>query len=75
VELTPCGHKSDKDRIYAAKEFKQNFKHSKQLRKLYLQTEKRKKTIIQAINQIPPYHLRLPPYHLKFYHDILLWDF
>jgi hypothetical protein len=43
VELTPCGHRSDKSRIYAAKELKQNLKHCKQLRKLYLQTEKLKK--------------------------------
>jgi hypothetical protein len=39
VALTPCGHRSDKKRIYAAKELKQNLKHCKQL-KLYLQTEK-----------------------------------
>jgi hypothetical protein len=44
--LTPFGHRSDKKRIYAAKEFKQNLKHCKQLRKLYLQTEKVKKTNI-----------------------------
>jgi hypothetical protein len=42
VELTPCGHRSDKKRIYAAKELKQNLKHCKQLRKLYLQAENRK---------------------------------
>jgi hypothetical protein len=53
VELTPCGHRSDKNRIYAAKELKQNLKHCKQLRKLYLQqTEKVKKKMLQAINQI-----------------------
>jgi hypothetical protein len=40
---------------YAAKELKQNLKHCKQLRKLllYLQTEKVKKQMLQAINQIP----------------------
>jgi sulfatase maturation enzyme AslB (radical SAM superfamily) len=61
VALTPCGHGSDKNRIYAAKELKQNLKHCKQLRKLYLQTEKVKKKcskqltkyLLQAINQIP----------------------
>jgi hypothetical protein len=40
------------NRIYAAKELKQNLKHCKQLRKLYLQTEKVKKKKLQAINQI-----------------------
>jgi hypothetical protein len=53
VALTPCGHRSDKNRIYAAKELKQNLKHCKQLRKLYLQTEKVKKKMFQAFNQIP----------------------
>jgi hypothetical protein len=53
VELTPCGHRIDKKRIYAAKELKQNLKHCKQLWKLYLQTEKLKKKMLQAINQIP----------------------
>jgi hypothetical protein len=53
VEVTPCGHRSDKNRIYAAKELKQNLKHCKQLRKLYLQKEKVKKKMLQAINQIP----------------------
>jgi sulfatase maturation enzyme AslB (radical SAM superfamily) len=53
VALTACGHGSDKNRIYAAKELKQNLKHCKQLRKLYLQTEKVKKNMLQAINQIP----------------------
>jgi hypothetical protein len=48
--LTPCGHRSDKNRIYAAKEIKQNLKHCKQLKKLYLQTEKVKKKVLQAIN-------------------------
>jgi hypothetical protein len=43
VELTPCGHRSDKNRIYTAWELKQNLKHCKQLRKRYLQTEKLKK--------------------------------
>jgi hypothetical protein len=52
VALTPCGHRSDKNRIYAAKQIKQNLKHCKQLRKLYLQTEKIKKKMLQAINQI-----------------------
>jgi hypothetical protein len=42
VAFTPCGHRSDKNRIYAAKELKQNLKYCKQLRKLYLQTEKSK---------------------------------
>jgi hypothetical protein len=42
-----------KNRIYAAKELKQNLKHCKQLRKLYLQTDKLKKKMLQAINQIP----------------------
>jgi hypothetical protein len=32
---------------------KQNLKHCKQLRKLYLQTEKVKKKMLQAINQRP----------------------
>jgi hypothetical protein len=32
---------------------KQNLKQSKQLRKHYLQTEKEKKKMLQAINQIP----------------------
>jgi hypothetical protein len=32
AKLTPCGH-SDKNRIYASKELKQNLKHCKQLRK------------------------------------------
>jgi hypothetical protein len=40
--------------MYAAKELKQSLKHCKQLRKLYLQTEKVKKKMLQAINQIPP---------------------
>jgi hypothetical protein len=53
VELTPCGHRSDKNRIYAANELKQNLKHCKQSRKLYLQTENGKKKMHQAINQIP----------------------
>jgi hypothetical protein len=53
VALTPCGRISDKNRIYADKELKQNLKHCKQLRKLYLQTEKVKKIFFQAINQIP----------------------
>jgi hypothetical protein len=53
VALTPCGHRSDKKCIYVAKELKQNFKHCKQLRKLYLQTEKVKKKMLQAIKQIP----------------------
>jgi hypothetical protein len=54
VALTPCGHGSDKNRIYPAKELKQNLKHKyKQLWKLYLQTEKVKKKMLQAINQIP----------------------
>jgi hypothetical protein len=26
VELTPCGHRNDKNRIYAAKEVNQNLK-------------------------------------------------
>jgi hypothetical protein len=52
VALTPCGHRSDKNRMYAAMEIKQNLKHCKQLRKLYLQTEKVKKKMLQAINQI-----------------------
>jgi hypothetical protein len=51
--LTPCGHRSDKKRIYAAEEFKQNLKHCKQLRKLYLQAEKVKKKMLQAITQLP----------------------
>jgi hypothetical protein len=51
VAFTPCGHRSDKKRIYAAKELKQNLKHHKQLRKLYLQTEKVKKKMLQANNQ------------------------
>jgi uncharacterized ferritin-like protein (DUF455 family) len=37
----------------AMKELKQNLKHCKQLRKLYLQTEKVKKKMLHAINQIP----------------------
>jgi DNA-binding transcriptional MerR regulator len=51
VELTPCERRSDKYRIYAAKELKQYLKHCKQLRKLYLQTEKLKKKMLLAINQ------------------------
>jgi hypothetical protein len=43
VELTPCGHRSDKNHIYAAKELKQNLKHCKHLSKLYFHTEKPKK--------------------------------
>jgi hypothetical protein len=43
VELTPFSHRSDNNRIYAAKELKQDLKHCKQLRKLYLPTEKLKK--------------------------------
>jgi hypothetical protein len=35
AKLTPCGHRSDKNRNHAAKEQKQNLKHCKQLRKLY----------------------------------------
>jgi hypothetical protein len=54
VELTPCGHRSDKNRIFAAKELQLNFKHCKQMRKLYLQTKKLKKKMPQANNQIPP---------------------
>jgi hypothetical protein len=53
VALTPCGHRSDKNRIYAVKGLKQDLKHCKQLSKLYLQTEKLKKKMLQAINQIP----------------------
>jgi hypothetical protein len=53
VALTPCGHRSDKKRIYAAKELKQNLKHCKQLRKLYLQAEKVKKKMLQEITQNP----------------------
>jgi hypothetical protein len=53
VALTTCGHRSDKNRIYAAKELKQNLKHCKQLRKVYLETEKVKKKMLRAINQIP----------------------
>jgi protein tyrosine/serine phosphatase len=53
MALTHCGHGSDKNCIYAAKELKQNLKHCKQLRKLYLQTEKViKKRMLQAINHI-----------------------
>jgi hypothetical protein len=59
MALIPCGHRSDKNRIYAAKELKQHLKHCKQLRKLYLQTEKVKKKMLQAINQIPLQHLGL----------------
>jgi hypothetical protein len=44
VALTPCGHRSDKKRIYAAKELTQNLK-------LYFQTEKVKTKMLQAINQ------------------------
>jgi hypothetical protein len=55
VALTPCGHRSDKKRIYAAKGLRQNSKHCKLLRKLYLQTEKVKTKMLQAINQIPLY--------------------
>jgi hypothetical protein len=53
VALTSCGHRSDKNRIYAAKELKQCLKHCKHLRKLYLQTVKVKKKMLQATNQIP----------------------
>jgi hypothetical protein len=55
VELTPCGHRSEKNSISTAKvkEQKQNLKQCKQLRKHYLQTEKQKKKMLQAINQIP----------------------
>jgi hypothetical protein len=49
-------HRSDKIRIYAAKELKQNLKHCKQLKKLYMQTEKRKKKMLQAINQMQVSH-------------------
>jgi hypothetical protein len=49
LALTPCEHRSDKNRSYAAKGLKQNLKHCKQLRKLYFQTEKLKKTMIQAM--------------------------
>jgi hypothetical protein len=41
VQLTPCGHGSEKNSISTAKEEKQNLKQCKQLRKHYLQTEKR----------------------------------
>jgi hypothetical protein len=40
-------------RLTFMQELKQNFKHCKQFRKLYLQTEKLKKKMLQAINQIP----------------------
>jgi hypothetical protein len=50
--VAPCGHGSDKNCIYAAEELKQNLKHCKQLRKLYLQTERLKKKMLHAINQI-----------------------
>jgi hypothetical protein len=53
VALTPCGHRSDKNRIYVAKELKQNLKHCKQLRKLYLQTEKLKKKMLQQLTKYP----------------------
>jgi sulfatase maturation enzyme AslB (radical SAM superfamily) len=53
VALTPCGHRSDKNRIYEAKEFKKKLKHCKQLRKLYLQTEKVEKKMLHAINKNP----------------------
>jgi hypothetical protein len=47
VELTPCGIE------VTAKELNQNLKHCKQLKKLYLQSEKLKKKMLQAINQKP----------------------
>jgi hypothetical protein len=53
VELTPCGLRSDKNRIYAAKELKQNLKHCKQLRKLYFQTEKLKKKYSKQLTKYP----------------------
>jgi CRISPR/Cas system CSM-associated protein Csm2 small subunit len=62
LALTPCRHRSDKNHIYAAKELSDKNRinaakefenlHCKQLRKLYLQTEKVKKKMLQAINQI-----------------------
>jgi hypothetical protein len=51
--LTPCGHRSDKNRIYVAKKLKQNLKHCKQLRKLYLQTEKGKKKCSTQLTHTP----------------------
>jgi hypothetical protein len=56
--IIPCGHGSDKNRIYATKELKQDLKHCKQLRKLDLQTEKVKIKMPQAINQIPQGYLK-----------------
>jgi hypothetical protein len=51
VALTPCGHISDKNRIYAAKEFKQIWNIANSWGS-FLQTEKVKKKMLQAINQI-----------------------
>jgi hypothetical protein len=42
VALTLCGQRSDKNRIYAAKELKQNLKHCKQLRKTLFAKRKSK---------------------------------
>jgi hypothetical protein len=54
VESAPCGHRSDKNRIYATMELRQNLKHCKQLRKLYLQTEKQKKKMLQQLTNGKP---------------------
>jgi hypothetical protein len=53
VALTPCGHRSDKSRIYAAKELKHKFETLQTVEETLFANRRSKEKMLQAINQIP----------------------